>query len=212
MRSLLAACGVCAATALVLVSASVAAPPVAQTLNPPAPSYYTCNTVGNGTICDGQPPVETWSGIDTADEGTPIACGSGPTAFHVYDSGTDQVTARRVYDENGNLVRRVLRDDYSFGEFSNPVSGATVPYGQTDIRTSTLAVPGELGTATETITWNIHFHAAGAGAPVFVHTGRSVQSPDGTIEFRAGRLQFFDLVVDGDTSVLGPLCSALEAG
>src|SRR3954447_26592450 len=160
MRSLIAACGGCAATALVLATTSVAAAPVAQTLNPPAPSYYTCNTVGNGTICDGQPPLETWSGLDTADEGTPIVCGSGATAFHVYDSGADQVTARRVYDENGNLVRRVLRDDYSFGEFSNPGTGAIVPYSQSDIRTAVLGVPGDLATATVTTTWNIHFYAA----------------------------------------------------
>src|SRR3954447_12973402 len=190
-----------AALALGWATASHADPPASQTLNPPAPSYYTCKAVGSGTICDGRPPLEAWQNVDTADEGSPIACGSGPSAFHVFDSGSDQVTARRVYDGNGNLVRRVLRDDYGVSAFSNPLTGASVPYGQSDTRTEVLALPGDLGSATLTTTWNIHFHAAGAGAPVFVNTGRTVQGPDGTLESRAGRLEFFDLFSDGDTSV-----------
>ena len=199
------------AAALVASAAASAAPPSPQPLNPPVPSYYSCKTVGDGTICDGQPPLESWRNVDTADEGTPIVCGSGAAAFHVLDSGDDQVTAHRVYDGNGDLVRRVLRDDYSFGAFSNAVTGASVLYSQSDIRTDVLAVPGDLGTATETTTWNSHYGAPGAGAPVFVNTGRTVQAPDGTFTARSGRLGFFDLFLDGDTSVLDPLCAALGA-
>jgi hypothetical protein len=195
--------------ALAFAAAGLGEPPAAQTLNPPPPSYYTCNAVGNGTICEGQPPLESYGPIDTALEGPPLVCGSGPGTFDIYDRGVDQVTARRVYDADGNLVKRVLRDDYLSGEFSNPLTGKAVPYSQSDIRTDVLAVPGDLGSATETTTWNIHFHAQGAGAPDFVNTGRTVQAPDGSTEFRAGRLEFFDLFLDGDTSVLGPLCAAL---
>ena len=108
-------------------------------------------------------------------------------------------------------MRRVLSDDYTFGEFSNPLTGKTVPYSQSDIRTDVLTTPGDLGSATETTTWNSHFHVPGAGAPVFVNTGRTVQAADGTIESRAGRLEFFDLFLDSDTSVLDPLCAALGA-
>jgi hypothetical protein len=211
VRPFLILSSVCIAGALVLVSAGLAGQPVSQTLNPPAPSYYTCNTVGSGTICEGSPPTESFGPIDTADEGPPIVCGSGSSAFGVFDAGTDVVTARRVYDENGNLVRRVLSDDYTFGQFSNPLTGATVSYSQKDTRTYVLAVPGDLGSATVTTTWNVHFHAAGTGAPVFMNTGRTVQLPDGTTVFRAGRLDFWDLFEDGDTSVLMPLCAALGA-
>jgi hypothetical protein len=195
--------------ALAFAAAVLGEPPAAQTLNPPAPSYYSCKAVGNGTICEGQPPLESFGPIDTALEGPPIVCGSGPSAFDIYDSAVDQVTARRLYDADGNLVKRVLRDDYLFGEFSNPLTGKAVPYSQSDIRTDVLAVPGDLGSATETTTWNIHFHVPGSGAPVFENTGRTVQTPDGTIESRAGRLDYFDLFLDGDTSVLGALCAAL---
>ena len=195
--------------ALAFAAAGFGEPPVAQTLNPPAPSYYSCNPVGNGTICEGQPPLESYGPIDTALEGPPLICGSGPSAFDIYDRGVDQVTARRLYDANGNLVKRVLRDDYLFGEFSNPLNGKTVPYSQSDIRTYVLAVPGDLDSATESATWNSHFHLPGSGAPVFEMTGRTVQAPDGTFESRAGRLDFLALFIDGDTSVLGPLCAAL---
>jgi hypothetical protein len=196
---------------LVLTSTSVAGRPVTQTLNPPAPSYYTCKAAGKGTICTGNPPTETWGPIDTALEGTPIACGTGAAAFDVFDAGIDVITARRDYDANGNLVRRVLTDDYTFGEFSNPLTGNVVPYGQSDKRTDDFAVPGDLGSGTETTNWNIHFHVPGTGAPVFINTGRTVQGADGSLESRAGRLEFFDLFVDGDVSVLGPLCAALGA-
>jgi hypothetical protein len=196
-------------TSLVGASAGVAGQPVTQPLNPPAPAYYTCKAIGQGTICAGSPPIESFGPIDTALEGSPIVCGSGASAFDVFDAATDVVTARRVYDADGNLIRRVLRDDYTFGEFSNPLTGATVPYSQSDIRTDVFAVPGDLGSATETTTWNIHFHARGAGAPVLMNTGRTVQSPDGTLESRSGRLEFFDIFGAGETSLLAPLCAAL---
>jgi hypothetical protein len=210
MRPLLHASILGAAIALIVASAGVAGQPVTQPLNPSPPSYYTCMAVGQGTICEGSPPVESFGPIDTALEGLPIVCGSGATAFDVFDSATDVVTARRVYDAGGNLVRRVLRDDYTFGEFSNPLTGATVPYSQSDIRTDVFAVPGDLGSATETTTWNIHYHARGAGAPVLMNTGRTVQSPDGTIESQSGRLEFFDIFGGGETSLLAPLCVALS--
>jgi hypothetical protein len=209
MRPLLHVSIVVAVTALAAASAGLAGQPVTQTLNPPAPSYYTCMAVGQGTICEGNPPIDSYGPIDTAAEGSPIVCGSGASAFDVYDTAIDVVTARRVYDADGNLVRRVLRDDYTFGEFSNPMSGATVPYSQTDIRTDVFAVPGDLGSATETTTWNIHFHASGDGAPVLMNSGRTVQSPDGTLESRAGRLEAFDIFGGGQTSLLEPLCAAL---
>jgi hypothetical protein len=52
-------------------------------------------------------------------------------------------------------------------------------------------------------------HLPGAGSPVFWNSGRTIQTADGTTEFRAGRLGFWQLFADGDTSVLEPLCAAL---
>jgi hypothetical protein len=203
MRPSLFVAGACAAGALIFVSAGLAGQPVTQTLNPPPPSWQTCKAVGGGTICQGT-NIESYSAVDTG-----IVCGSGAGAFHVFDAATDEYFVTKFFDADGNLVRRWFHDHYTFAENSNPLTGATVPYTQTDTRTEIFAVPGDVSSATTTITWEILAHAAG-GAPVFRNTGRTVQAPDGTTLFRAGPLGFWDLFA-GDTSVLDPLCAALGA-
>ena len=160
--------------------------------------------------CSTSRRLESYGPIDTALEGPALVCGSGSDAFDIFDTGADQVTARRVYDENGNLVRRVLRDDYSFGQFSNPLNGAAVPYDQRDTRTYVLAVPGDLSSATETATFESAYRLK-EGAPLLLNDGRMIFAPDGTVESYSGRLDWVKLFVEGDTSVLDPLCTALGA-
>ena len=72
MRPLLYSSIVAAAGALAAASGGIAGQPVTQTLNPPPPSYYTCMAVGQGTICEGTPRVESFGPIDTALEGDPL--------------------------------------------------------------------------------------------------------------------------------------------
>jgi hypothetical protein len=203
VRPILLVSTACAAGALILVSSGLAGQPVTQTLNPPPPSWQTCKAVGDGTICAGT-NVESYGPQDTG-----IVCGSGASAFDIFDAGTDDYSVWKKFDADGNLVRRVFHDHYTFGQFSNPLTGAAVPYTQTDTRIDVLAVPGDLDSATETTTWQSLFHVPGAGAPVFWNSGRTVQFPIfGPTEFSAGRLDFFRLFA-GDTSVLDPLCAAL---
>ena len=198
--------GACAAGVLVFAAAGLAGQPVTQTLNPPPPSWQTCKAVGDGTICEGT-NIESDGPYDDG-----VVCGSGATAFDIFDTGTDEYSVWKKFDTDGNLVRRVFHDHYTFGQLSNPLTGAVVPYTQTDTRIDDLAVPGDLGSATETTTWQILNHVPGAGAPVFWNSGRTVQFPiNGETEFRAGRLGFWQLFVDGDLSVLDPLCAALGA-
>jgi len=211
MRAILFALGLGAAGALALTSAGFAGQPVTQTLNPPPPPWQSCKAVGDGTICEGT-NVESYGPIDTADEGAPLVCGSGAGAFDIFDAATDDYSVWKKFDTDGNLVRRVFHDHYTFGEFSNPLSGAVIPYTQTDTRIDVLAVPGDLSSATETTTWEGLVHLPGSGAPVFWNSGRTVQFPIfGPTEFRAGRLDFFLLFSDGDTAVLDQLCAALGA-
>ena len=204
MRLILALATVCGA-ALAAASGGLAGQPVTQTLNPPPPPWQTCMAVGDGTICEGT-NIESDGPYDTG-----IVCGSGASAFDIFDTSTDDYSVWKKFDTDGNLVRRVFHDHYTFGQFSNPLNGAVVPYTQTDTRIDVLAVPGDLGSATETTTWQSQFHVQGAGAPVFWNSGRTVQFPiNGATEFRAGRLDFWRLFADGDTSVLDPLCAALR--
>ncbi len=203
MRSVLVLASVCGA-ALAAASGGFAGQPVTQQLNPPPPPWQTCKAVGDGTICEGT-NVESYGPVDSG-----IVCGSGASAFDIFDTGTDDYSVWKKFDTDGNLVRRVFHDHYTFGQFSNPLNGAVVPYTQTDTRIDVLAVPGDLGSATETTTWQSQFHVQGAGAPVLWNSGRTVQFPiNGATEFRAGRLDFWRLFADGDTSVLDPLCAAL---
>ncbi len=181
----------------------VAVHPVAaqQVLNPPPPPEYTCKTVGNGTICEADIPI-SYSLVDIS-----IVCGSGPSAFDIFDSATGDQQKTRFYDQNGNLTRRVVHETYSSGQFSNPQTGAVVPYTQHDTITDVFAVPGDLSSATKTNMGENIFKPA-HGAPVFKYAGRFVVAPDGTIEFQAGQNDFFKLMA-GDTTAFQNLCAAL---
>src|SRR5438034_10060108 len=119
---------------LTLVPGAFAGQSVTQTLTPPPPSFYTCMAVGSGTICHGT--ISESSGP----EETGLVCGSGADAFNAWQTYSLVERAARYYDRDGNLTKRVLRDD-SAGEFINPVTGVTVPWTQYEIHTSVLAVP-----------------------------------------------------------------------
>jgi hypothetical protein len=188
---------------LMLVPSAFAGQPVTQTLTPPPPSYESCKAVGSGTICQGAITVSY------GPEDTGIVCGSGGSAFDIFDAGTYDRHAARYYDQNGNLTGRVKHDQYTSAQFSNPLTGATVPYTQSNTTTDVLAVPGDLGSATETNVGENNYTVPHLGA-VFLNAGRTVTSPDGSLDFEAGP-QGFLAYFDGDASVLQPLCAALGA-
>ena len=190
--------------ALAVAPTARAGQPAGQTLTPPPPSFETCKSVGNGTICEGARP-EAYGPIDTG-----IVCGSGSGSFDIFDRGAFRQHAIRYYNANGDLMRRVIHEEYSLGQFSNPLTGTVVPYNQTDTISDVLAVPGDLGSATET-TIGENIYRPAHGAPVFVNAGRTVFALDGTLEFRAGPQSFLDYFVDGDTAAIDALCSALRA-
>jgi hypothetical protein len=195
--------GIAAAVGLItLVPAALAGKPVSQTLNPPAPDFYTCQPTGSGTICHGSRTFVE----DPYD--TEIPCGSGANAFTIWDQGIVDQVATRYYDADGNLTRRVVHEDWRPGQFSNPLTGATVAYRQTGNITDVLAVPGDFGSATETVTGQNNFTVAGHGV-VLHNSGRTVTAPDGTIEFSSGKQNIADYFDNGNTAVLDELCGAL---
>ena len=195
------ASSVVAVGALALASTGLAGKPVTQTLNPPPPAWQTCKAVGEGTICEGTISFSygpVYSGI---------TCGGGASAFDIFDSATESEHAKRFYDEDGNLVRRVRYVSLASARLSNSLTGATLDYTQNQKWTDTLAVPGDLGSATVTLTGDFVIHGMD-GAPVLVGAGRTVFAPDFTIEFQAGPSGFLDLIA-GDASAVGSLCAAL---
>jgi hypothetical protein len=191
--------------ALAFVPAAFAASSLSQTLTPPAPSWLSCKAVGSGTICDGTRVV-----VDSPED-TGIACGEGPDAFDIWNSGTDHVHAIRYYDADGRLTRRIFEDRNSAAEaaFFNPLTGAIVPYTQHNTTVDVFAVPGDLNTQTRTETGeNIYFDPT--GGVVFLNAGRTITGTTGDEEFAAGP-HSFDAFFGGDRSVLEPLCAALGA-
>jgi hypothetical protein len=177
------------------VPASFAARPVTPALNPPPPSFETCQATGGGTICQGA-RTQSYGPVDTG-----VACGSGASAFDILDQATFGQRAIRYYDRTGNLTRRVIYEDYTFGQFSNPLTGAVVPYTQHNTTTDVLAVPGDLGSATETTTGENNYTVPHLGA-VFLNAGKTVFGADGSLEYRAGPQNFLDYFVNGDASVI----------
>jgi hypothetical protein len=185
---------------VIAVSSALAGQPVTQTLTPSPPSFYTCKAVGSGTICMGS------HSESFGPEETGLVCGTGTSAFHVFDTVTSTQRATRYYDREGNLTRRVLYDDID-GQSSNPLTGATVPYIQHEQHTAVLAVPGDLSTATTTHTGVLIFTIPHLG-PVALEAGRVIEGPDG-VEFRAGPQTFVDYYENGDVSAVRELCNAL---
>ena len=192
-----------AAFTLASAGPAAAGQPVTQALTPPPPSFETCMTVGNGFICEGA-RTQSYGPVDTG-----IACGSGASAFDFFDQATFNQHAIRYYDQNGNLTRRVIHEDYTFGEVSNPRTGAAVPYTQHVTFTDVLAVPGDLASATETTTGEFNFTVPHMGA-VLLNAGKTVVGADGTLEFSAGPQGFIDYF-NGNTAALAELCTALGA-
>ncbi len=173
-----------------------------STLTPVPPDFYTCYANGSGTICR-ERTTRSYELVETG-----VVCGSGADAFTIYDSGSIDEIGTRYYDRDGNLTRRVLRHSWVASYLSNPLTGAIVPYTQREILTDVLAVPGDFSTSTQTLVGE-NIYKPAHGAPVGFTVGRVVVGPDGTQEFLAGQDTFDDYFVDGDTSVLQPLCAAL---
>jgi hypothetical protein len=180
--------------------AALAGQPVTVVLMPPPPSFESCKAVGNGTICEGS-IASSYGPVDTG-----LACGSGASAFDIFDSASENEVARRVYDANGFLVRRDRHDRY-VGQLSSPARDTSLPYTQVQEMTDELAVPGDFGSATTTITGQMHIRADG-GAPVLTGAGRLVFGPLRAVEFQAGPSGFLDLLF-GMPAAVDPICAGL---
>ena len=177
--------------------------PCPSTLNPAPLSFETCQTVGGGTIASGSRVVSD----PLADAG--ITCGTGASAFDIYNQDTFDQHATRWYDQNGNLTRRHIYDHYTFGQWSNPLAGTVVPYTQTTIEDDQYTIPGDMSSGTATFTGEGVFHD-GTGAPVLFGNGRQVNSNvDGSLLESSGRNDFVLFFNDNDPAAFDQICAAL---
>ena len=188
--------------ATVVATVATATPAGAETraLNPPPPTGfgYTCSTVGSGTICRA---AET---VTYGPDPTDIPCG-----FDVYDAGTVRVRRARYYDTDGNLTRRVQHYVVPFGQWSNPASGRTVQYAQSNVEIDVLDTPGDLHTSTLAVTGQIVIRGA-TGAPVLFATGRQLFYDESELLSTHGRNDLMAAFFQGDPTALDGVCNALS--
>jgi hypothetical protein len=193
-----------AIAALALVPAASAAPPALGDLNPPPPSDYTCKPVGAGTICT----VDRHES-KVAELQPELVCGSGAGAFNIYDNGELYSRFTRRYDADDNLTTRVEHEVWLSAFWSNPLTGKTVPYTQRGKTTDVFTVPGDIDSAIETSVGENIYTDPVTHKKVLMSAGRTVFGPDG-LEFDAGQHWDIDMFINGDTSVLDPVCAALS--
>lgn len=190
------------ALTLSLVTPVAAKEPVdPSTLNPPPPAEFNpvCERLGGSIVCDlafSDPPV-----INQPSE---LFCDGD----QIFESWTRSVVGRRIYDADGNLLKRHFREELA-GSFTNPSSGVTVEWVTHATNIHVLAIPGDLASGV----------SSGAGLPI------RITAPDGaTVLIDAGRLvfdaateiveshgphHFDDYFIHGDVDALQPLCDAL---
>jgi hypothetical protein len=181
-----------------------AAPPAPDDLNPTPPDFLDCTPLGAGTICTGSSQE-----VKVSEEQPELVCGSGPDAFVIHDNAVLEARVTRWYNADGDLTKRVIQERWDQAFWSNPLSGKTVPYTQTDKITTVLGVPGDFASATETIVGENIYTDPVTQQKVLHSTGRVVFGADGSLEFRAGQQPFIDAFVDGDMSVFDAVCAAL---
>jgi hypothetical protein len=167
---------------------------------------FTCQTVGGGAICrDFQ--VEAVGPREDPN----IACGTGAGAFHIFDQWIDNQTRTLWLDENGDFTRYTDHDVYSFGQWSNPLTGDVVPYTENSVETLVWGVPGDFNTATETYTGE-NIYRLPTGKFVLQAVGRQVYSFDFEQLFSShGPNAFVDAFYKGDPHAFDQICAALGA-
>jgi hypothetical protein len=187
-------------------AAAAPAPVDPTTLNPAPPDFFnaTCTRNGGTIICDLH-----FTEVVLDHEPNGVVCDSAAGPVELVEVNTRSVVGKRYYDGDGNLLRRHFRDEWT-ATITNPVTGRSATYLQTDRILHDLAVPGDSTTGTEEITTRLRV-INDAGSTVFVDAGRTVlREADGSIEFQAGQHRFDDYFVNGDTAAIQPLCDAVS--
>ena len=179
-------------TALLLIGAWPAAagqPIDVTTLNPVPLDIYTCSATGNGdgAICFAH-TVEPYE-----NEATGLMCGSGAGAYEILDSGIRDIHAKREYDSNGDLTRRLRNFLFRDAHFTNPLNGHTLGYSQQNTDIATLTVPGDLSSAVTPERGHITLTVPGLG--LVIHESHN----------QSDFIPYFG----GDASVIAELCAAL---
>ena len=165
-----------------------------------------CHAVGGGGMICRSFEVEAKGPLDTA-----IVCESPAGDFDIFDHFVNNQTRTEWIDENGNLTNRSDHDVISFGEWSNPLTGAVVPYTQHSVENDDFPVPGDTSTATITFTGE-NIYRLPTGKFVLQAVGRQVYTwDDFDLLSSHGPNAFVAAFYEGDPHAFDQICAALGA-
>ena len=192
-------------TALTLsVATPVAAgePVDPSTLNPPPNPAFNpvCERQGSFIVCEiafSDPPI--------VDEPSELFCDGD----QILISQTRAVIGRRIYDAEGNLLKRLFHEDFT-GSFTNASSGQTVDWVSHARVMHVVATPGDI-TSGELLSAGLSIRITDSdGGTVLMDAGRLVfDEATGDFIASAGPHHFDDYFARGDLDALQPLCDAL---
>jgi hypothetical protein len=166
----------------------------AQALTPPPPLGATCNTTGSGIFCRG---VATTSGTNQ-DAG--ISCG----AFDVLITFDVTTTYQLRYNADGLATQGTFHSNAP-ATFINSVTGTTITANSHQTETVNFSTPGDLSTATRTVTGAAAL-STGQGFGLVTHdVGRITVDATGNILFEGGPHDQFD----DFPGFVSAVCSAL---
>lgn len=190
------------ATILLASPASARTTVDSSTLNPAPPDFFNavCTDDGQHITC-----TFHFADPDIVDEPTGILCGGTELLF----SQSRSVEGNRLYDTDGDLVRRHFREYFS-GTLTNPDTGRVAFWRQHDTVLHKLTVPGDLSSGTISFTglWNRVW--APSGATILTDSGLLVQdAATGEMLEASAHHPLNDYFGQGDTNALAPLCNAL---
>ena len=165
--------------------------------NPPPPDFYSCQATGSGAVCHGSHEGGHQGESD----------GSCPQGFDILEDAFATETAKRVYDRNGDLVERVLHDQWPHDPRNiiyNSLTGKSVPYWGSGTERDTFTVPGDFGSIVARTSGNGYTVTVPGLGLLIKDAGRLDFGPDGNvIEMRGPKMLFL-----GQTE---KLCAALAS-
>jgi hypothetical protein len=190
-----------------LLALALATPAAARTvvdpatLNPAPPDSFNpvCYQNGSHITC-----TLSFTEPTNVDEPTDIFC----NGTELLATDTRSVVGKRVYDADGNLLRRHFRESIT-GSFLNPDTGRTVLWRQHDTVIHNLAVPGDLSTGTTQTSGLDARIWSPDGGTVLIDAGHLIIDPATDEVLKASGPHPFNDYYGGDPTALAAMCAAL---
>jgi len=191
MRQLLLLSVLCALVALIVV-------PTGSAGRPPG---FNCQP--DGLVCQFSFPDQPYGPVDSGP-----TCGSGASAFDIFDRGVESDSGTAWLDSNGDALKIIDHFVVTDAMWSNPLTGDVVPYTQNTTVTTAFVVPGDFSTGIQTVTGeNIYRTATGTGKWVLHSTGRQITDTDFNLIWTTPDNPFYS----NDPHAFDAVCTALGA-